>query len=202
MAAFDYIALNAKGREEKGVLEGDNARQIRQQLRDKGLTPLEVKAASGGGKNSNNEKTPLFSLQRGISASELALITRQLSTLINSGLPLEESLQAVSRQSEKQRIKSMMLSIRSKVLEGHTLADGFAEFPKVFPEIYLATVAAGEQSGHLDGILDRLADYTENRQATRQKVSMALIYPIILVLMALLIVTGLLAYVVPQVVQV
>ncbi|MDQ7075853.1 MAG: type II secretion system inner membrane protein GspF [Gammaproteobacteria bacterium] len=202
MAAFDYIALNAKGREEKGVLEGDNPRQIRQQLREKGLTPLEVKESSGGGKSSKTEQKSLFTLQRGISPAELALVTRQLSTLINSGLPLEESLRAVAQQSEKQRITSMILSIRSKVLEGHTLADGFAEFPKVFPEIYLATVAAGEQSGHLDGVLDRLADYTENRQATRQKVSMALIYPIILVMMALLIVTGLLAYVVPQVVQV
>jgi len=202
MAAFDYIALNSSGKEEKGVLEGDNPRQIRQQLRDKGLTPLEVAESSGGGKSSSSEKKSLFTVNRGISASELALITRQLSTLINSGLPLEESLQAVSQQSEKQRIKSLILSVRSKVLEGHTLADGFAEFPKVFPEIYLATVAAGEQSGHLDGVLDRLADYTENRQATRQKVSMALIYPVILVMMALLIVTGLLAYVVPQVVQV
>ena len=89
---------------------------------------------------------------------------------MRAGLPLEESLLAVSQQTEKPRVQSIVLGVRAKVMEGHTLADGFAEFPRVFPEIYRATVAAGEQSGHLDDVLERLADYTESREQIRQKV--------------------------------
>jgi general secretion pathway protein F len=143
-----------------------------------------------------------LSLRRGLSAADLALVTRQLATLVRSGMPLEEALLAVGQQSEKPRLKSILLGVRSRVMEGHTLAAGLSEFPQAFPEIYRATVAAGEQSGHLDPVLERLADYTESRQQLRQRVSHALIYPIILTLLAVTIVSGLLVYVVPKVVGV
>jgi general secretion pathway protein F len=137
-----------------------------------------------------------------VSSADLALFTRQLATLVRAGLPLEESLLAVSQQTEKPRVQSIVLGVRARVMEGHTLADGFAEFPRVFPEIYRATVAAGEQAGHLDNVLERLADYTEGRDQLRQKVLTALLYPIVLTVICFAIVSALLVYVVPQVVSV
>ena len=198
MGAFAYTALDTRGRELKGVLEGDTPRQVRQQLREQGFTPLEVVEAA-----EHEAKSPrAFGLQRGISATDLALITRQLATLVRSALPVEEALLAVSQQTEKPRLKSMLLAVRARVMEGHTLASGLTQFPNMFPEIFRATVAAGEHSGHLDGVLERLADYAESRQQLKQKMMLAMIYPVMLTLMAVLIVTGLLVYVVPQVVQV
>jgi len=198
MGAFEYTALDSGGREKKGVLEGDTARQVRQQLRDQGLIPLGVDAVarrrSTGGAG--------FTLRRGISATDLALVTRQFATLVRSGLPLEEALKTVANQTERPRIKSMMLGVRSRVMEGHTLASGMGDFPHVFPELYRATVAAGEQSGHLDVVLERLADYTENRQRMRQKIQLAMFYPALLTLMAIGVTVALLTYVVPEVVQV
>ncbi|EIJ43526.1 general secretion pathway protein F [Beggiatoa alba B18LD] len=196
MTAFDYTALDKQGRTRKGVLEGDTPRQIRQQLREQGLTPLSIDTVVQARQQQRR--------QRGIrvSATDLALITRQLATLVHSGLAIEETLRAVAEQTEKQRVKSLLLAVRSRVLEGHSLAEGLSDFPQVFPEIYRATVAAGEQSGHLDIVLERLAEYTENRQYMRQKTLMALFYPALLTLVALVVVIGLLAYVVPQVVQV
>lgn len=198
MGAFAYTALDTRGRELRGVLEGDTPRHVSQQLREQGLTPLQVVEAA-----EQEAKTPsAFGLNRGISATDLALITRQLATLVRSALPVEEALLAASQQCEKPRLKSMLLSVRGRVMEGHTLASGLSQFPHVFPEIFRATVAAGEHSGHLDGVLERLADYAESRQQLRQKMTLAMIYPVMLTLMAVLIVTGLLVYVVPQVVQV
>jgi len=140
--------------------------------------------------------------QRGISATELALFTRHIATLIQASLPLEESLASVANQAEKQRIKSMIFAVRSRVLEGHTLAAGLSEYPRVFPELYRATVAAGEQSGHLDTVLERLADYTESQQELQSKVRQAMIYPAVLSFFAAAIVIFLMTTVVPQVVSV
>ena len=207
MAAFDYIALDAKGKEIKGIIEGDSAKQIRQMLRDKGLIPFEItesiKKAQGkqGGANKNAlSSSSLF--QRSISATELALLTRQLATLIQAALPLDETLSAVANQASKPRIKSMLYAIRSRVLEGHSLAVGLADYPKIFPELYRATVDAGEQSGHLDTVLERLADYTESRQEIQSKVRQALIYPAFLSLFAVAIVIFMMTSIVPQVVSV
>ncbi len=198
MGAFEYVALDNAGKERKGVLEGDTARQVRQLLRERSLVPLEVSEVAE--KEGSRQRS--LTLRRGFSATELALVTRQLATLVNSGMPLEETLQAVAQQTEKPRTKSILLGVRSKVMEGHTLAAGLVEFPRAFPEIYRATVSAGEQSGHLDAVLERLADYTENRQALRQRITNALVYPVVLVLMSLSIIAFMLSYVVPQVVGV
>lgn len=205
MAAFEYIALDAKGKEKKGVIEADTAKLARQILRDKGLTPLQIDNTKAARKKSEKDSSPLSRsklFQRGISSTELSLITRQLATLVQAALPLEESLAAVANQSEKPRIRTMMYAIRSKVMEGHTLAAGLAEFPRVFSQLFCATIEAGEKSGHLDTVLERLADYTENRQEMQSKVSQAMIYPSFLTGFAILIVGFLMAYVVPQVVAV
>ncbi len=205
MAAFEYIALDENGKEKKGVLESDTAKQVRQMLRDKGLTPLQVDSTKTTKKKSDKTASAFSDaqfFQRGINSTELCLITRQLATLVQAALPLEESLAAVANQSEKPRIQSMMYSIRSKVLEGHTLAAGLSEYPKAFNQLFCATIEAGEKSGHLDTVLERLADYTETRQELQSKVSQAMIYPIFLTGFAILIVGFLMAYVVPQVVAV
>src|SRR5215813_5207418 len=198
MGAFEYTALDAAGKELKGILEGDTPRHIRQLLREQQLLPVAV--AEVAQKEAKRQRS--FSLVRRVSSADLALFTRQLATLVRAGLPLEESLLAVSQQTEKPRIQSIVLGVRARVMEGHTLADGFAEFPKVFPEIYRATVSAGEQAGHLDAVLERLADYTESREGMRQKVMAAMLYPIVLTVMCFAIVSGLLVFVVPKVVAV
>jgi general secretion pathway protein F len=200
MGAFEYTALDTGGRERKGVLEGDTPRQVRQLLRERQLLPVSVTEVAQ--KEAATQKKTFTLSKRGVSAGDLALFTRQLATLVRAGLPLEESLLAVSQQTEKPRVQSIVLGVRSRVMEGHTLADGLAEFPRVFPEIYRATVSAGEQSGHLDTILERLADYTENREQMRQKILGAMLYPIVLTVMCFGIVSGLLVYVVPKVVEV
>lgn len=200
MAAFEYQALDSKGKSRKGVLEADSARQVRQQLRDKGWMPLAVNATTE--KQNNKSGFSLFARGPSLSVQDLALITRQLATLIAAGLPIDEALKAVSEQSEKQKIKSMVLSIRSKVLEGHTLADALKEFPRAFPHLYRATVSAGEHAGHLDGVLNRLADYTEAQQEAATNIKLAAMYPIILTIVAGAIVVGLLTFVVPDIVEV
>jgi len=170
-------------------------------LRSQNLTPLEVSESSAKAKLSNKGSSST-SFRGSISTAELSLITRQVATLTASGTPIEEALTAVSQHSEKQKIKSLILSVRAKVLEGHSLAAAMRDYPKVFPEIYQATVSAGEQSGHLDAVLERLAEYLENRQSTQATVKKALIYPSMLVIASVGIVAFLLGYVVPQVVQV
>ena len=200
MAAFEYIALDLKGREKKGVIEGDTPRQVRQMLRDKNMTPLQIETAANQEKKQQDK--PVQMSRRGISASDLSLFTRQLATLVKASIPIDEALSAVGKQTEKPRIQSMVFALRSKILEGHTLAAGLADFPKIFPDLFRATVAAGETSGHLDIVLERLADYTESRQQMASKVTQATIYPAILTVMAFLVVTGLLMFVVPQIVEV
>jgi general secretion pathway protein F len=202
MGAFEFAALDKSGKEKKGVLEGDSPRSVRQQLRDQGLIPLSVDEVAQKEIRAGEKKGFSLSIRRGISATDLALITRQLATLVHSGLPLDEATSTVARQCEKPRLRSLMLGVRARVMEGHSLADGLGKFPHVFPELYRATVAAGEQSGHLDTILERLADYTEARQQMTQRVQMAMFYPAILTFMAIAVVAVLLGYVVPQVVEV
>lgn len=201
MAAFEYIALNQKGREEKGVLEADGVRQVRQLLRDKGLAPLTVSAAK---EQKSGEKQNLFSdfFTPRLSVRDLSLVTRQLATLIAAGLPVEEALLAVSKQSENPRIQSMLLAVRGKVMEGFSLANSLAEYPRAFPNLYRATVAAGESAGHLDLVLNRLADFTEAQQESRSRISQAMVYPVILFCLTILILAGLLGYVVPDIVEV
>src|ERR1700722_679704 len=160
MGAFEYTALepggravyppppDPGGRERKGILEGDTPRHVRQLLRERQLLPVTVAEIT----QSESKQQSAFGRRRRISPADLALFTRQLATLVRAGLPLEEALLAVSQQTEKPRVQSIILGTRARVMEGHTLAGGLAEFPRVFPEIYRATISAGEQSGSLDAI--------------------------------------------------
>ncbi|WP_018982313.1 type II secretion system inner membrane protein GspF [Salinimonas chungwhensis] len=197
MAAFSYKAVNQRGRNSNGVLEADNARQVRQQLREKGLIPVHVEQVA---EKSRQQKARFRFFAPRVSASELALMTRQMATLVESALPIEEALLAVADQSNKPAQRNMMMAVRSKVVEGHGLADAMGEFPSVFNELYRAMVAAGEKSGHLDTVLNRLADYTERRQQTRSQIIQALVYPSLMMFFAIAIVVLLLTIVVPEIV--
>jgi len=198
MGAYQYVAVDPGGKEHRGVLEGDTPRHVRQLLRERQLLPVEVAEVEGRERKSQRR----FSLFKGISGLDLALLTRQLATLAKAGLPLEEALLAVSEHTEKPRLKSIILGVRAKVLEGHSLASGLDDFPHAFPPVYRATVMAGEQAGQLDSVLERLADYTESRHGLRQKVVQAMVYPILLTTIALIIIVVMLVAVVPKVVGV
>ena len=201
MAAFEYKALDSKGKQQKGVIEADTARHARSQLREQRLMPLELQPVSEKEARSQRGGFNLANLfKKRISVAELALITRQIATLVAAGLPIEEALKAVGQQSEKDRLGSMIMAVRSRVVEGYSLADSMAEFPHVFDDLYRAMVASGEKSGHLEVVLNRLADYTERRQQLKSKLTQAMIYPIVLTVVAIGVIAVLLAAVVPKVV--
>ncbi|MCX2532902.1 type II secretion system inner membrane protein GspF [Plesiomonas shigelloides] len=198
MSVFQYQAVNLQGKHHKGLIEADSARQARQLLREQGLLAESVHETRSAADNPASANTLRW--QRGISASELALLTRQLATLVQAAMPLEECLRAVAEQCEKNRLKSLMLAVRTQVLEGHTLADSLRAYPLVFDELFCAMVAAGEKAGHLDAVLSRLADYTEQRQYMKGKLLQAMIYPLVLTVVAIGVIAILLASVVPKVV--
>lgn len=200
MAAFEFVALDARGRRQKGVREADSRRQARQALRDEGLTPLSVDQTVERG--AGRGLLGWLPARRGMSLLELALCTRQLATLIAAGLPVEEALNAVAKQTEKRSARAMMVTVRGRVREGHSFAAALAEFPATFPDMYRSTIAAGEQSGYLAAVLENLAEYVEGRFQSRRSVEMALLYPALLLGFALLIVGALLIYVVPGITRI
>lgn len=193
MAAYNYQALAKNGRNSKGVIEADSERQARQLLRERGLIPTQIRLLSRNQQSHQKGK---------ISAQDLALFTRQLATLLAAGIPVEEALQGVSEQTEKDKVRGLIIGVRAKVLEGYSLAQALSEFPAAFPELYRATVGAGEQTGRLDMVLEKLADYTENQQETRQKIQQALIYPSLMIIVSTLIISFLLSFVVPKIIEV
>ena len=202
MAAFDYIALDQNGKESKGVSTADSPKQVRNNLREQGLIPLSINEVVSGKSTSSKQTRGIAKSNQTLKTADLSLITRQLATLIQAGLPLEEALDAAANQSESSKVQSMLSAIRSRVLEGHSLASGLDEFPRAFPAIYRATISIGEHSGHLDALLERLADYAEKRQYMKQKISAALNYPVVLTVLSFAVIGILLTFVVPKVVGV
>lgn len=204
MAAFNYQALDAKGKTVKGVIDGDSERHVRSLLRQKHLKPIEVrgtnkrsKSAAGDSSKGGGRKLSLGGGPR-LNYKDIALVTRQLASLVQSGLPLDEVLHAAATQSRKPAIKSVLLQVRSRVLEGLGLAQAMAESPKAFDTLYRAMVRAGESAGFLGPVLEQLAEYTETSQETKQKIQMAMMYPVILLCVSMGVVTALMAFVVPK----
>ena len=193
MGAYQYQAINKSGNNAKGVIEADSERHARQLLREQNLIPTLVQTLKKSNISKNKDK---------ISVQDLALFTRQLATLLAAGIPVEESLRGVSEQTEKDKIKKLIIGVRAKVLEGYSLAQALAEYPSVFPELYCATVAAGDQTGKLFEILQKLADYTEGQQQIRQKIQQALIYPALMIIISTTIISFLLTFVVPKIIEV
>jgi general secretion pathway protein F len=196
MSAFRYEASNAGGRIEAGLLEADGLRQARAQLRERGLTPIQVAGVEESG------DTQIANSQGRLKSADLSIATRQLASLLAAGLPLGQALAVVSEQAEKTVVRERFSAVRSEVLSGHTFSDALSRFPKDFPDIYRSLVAAGEQSGGLALVMERLADHVETRSALTQKVGLAFLYPAVVTLVAVAVIVGLLTYVVPQVVGV
>ncbi|WP_150137169.1 type II secretion system inner membrane protein GspF [Candidatus Enterovibrio altilux] len=198
MVAFEYKALNTKGRTVKGVIEADTARLARQMLREKTLVPVDIIQTRE--REQQHQRTQSVRFQRVISTNELALITRQLATLVHAAMPLEECIKAVAEQTDKQRLKNVLMSVRARIIEGYTLSDSLSDYPQVFDQLFRAMVTAGEQSGHLGPVLTHLADFVENRQQVKSKLIQSMVYPIVLTVAAVTIVAFLLATVVPDIV--
>lgn len=196
MPAFAFQALDQDGKTRRGVLQGDTARAVRSQLRERGLQPLSVDEVAEQAQGLRRIGA------RGLSATQLAMLTRQLATLVGAGLPIDEALAALTEQDDNERQRTLTVALRARVMEGASLAQAMADFPDSFPDIFRATVAAGEQSGHLDTVLEKLADYAEARDALKQKLLGALTYPLLLAAIAIAVVAGLLTWVVPQIVGV
>jgi general secretion pathway protein F len=192
VTAFRYAAADSAGKELSGLIEADSARLARQLLRGRGLVPLTVEPVAGEGQRAGLQ----LSLGRRLSQTELAVLTRQLASLLGAQLPVADALTVMVEQSE------LMAAIRTDVLGGSSLSNALARHPRQFPDIYRALIAAGEESGKLGAVLGSLADYVEERAKLQQKITLAFVYPVIVTVVALAVVIGLLTYVVPQVVQV
>lgn len=207
MGAFSYKALTEEGKTVKGIMEGDSERHIRTQLRAKKLKPLEVasatsdaSAATGG---ENGGFTASFRRRATkLSTRDLSLITRQLASLVKSGLPLDEALHATAKQSQKTNVKRVVLQVRTKVLEGLSLAQALGDNPVAFNDMYRALVRAGEGSGFLSPVLERLADYTQTSQQLQQRIKMAMIYPVVMLVVSLAVIVALMVLVVPKLVKI
>jgi general secretion pathway protein F len=191
MAAFRFAAADNAGKEQSGVLEADSARAARQLLRARGLVPLTVEPVV----SEAQRRGLTLTIGRRLSQTELAVITRQLASLLGASLPVADALTVMVEQSEKQSIRELMAAIRTDVLGGSSLSKALARHPRQFPDIYRALIAAGEESGKLGSVLGSLADYIEERAKLQQKITLAFVYPVIVTVVALLVVIGLLTYV-------
>jgi general secretion pathway protein F len=196
MPAYRFEASTAAGRIERGILDADSPRQARAQLRERGLAPIDVHPVGAQGTGLNTQ------IGGRIRTTELTLITRQLSSLLAARLPLEQALAAVIEQADRPAVRERLSAVRGEVVAGQTFAQALSRYPRDFPEVYRALVAAGEQSGDLSAVMGRLADYVEARSALAQRVGLAFTYPAIVTLVAFIVITALLTYVVPQVVGV
>ena len=193
MTAFQYHALNASGDTKKGIIEADSERQARDSIRNQGLVPTNVQIVKGN---------KSFRRSNRLQTADLALLTRQMATLLAAGIPIDEALQGVIEQTEKAKVSEVLIGLRDKVLQGYGLAQAMTEYPAAFPELYRATVGSGEQTGQLDMVLLKLAEYTEQQQENRQKAFQALIYPSLMIFVSIGIISFLLAYVVPKIIDV
>ena len=204
MPAYTFEALDAQGSTRKGVMEGDTARAVRSMLRSQALVPLTVEPVSGSAASSSGGSGLNITLftSRIFNATGLAIWTRQIAGLVSSGLPLERALTALTDESEDERQRNLLASLRAEVNAGSTFAKALSQHPREFSSIYTAVIGAGEQSGSLGQVLERLADDLEEQQVLKSKLIGAALYPAIVTLVAIVIVLFLVGYVVPQVANV
>ena len=195
MAFYAWTATDAAGKTQRGTLQAEGQKQVRQWLREQKLMPVsitETRETASAGKAKTGAK---------LSTPVLSMFTRQLSTLVNAALPLESALKAISKQTEDKKLAAMVVEIREKVVEGHTLFDAFSQFPRTFDKLYCTLVMAGEKTGHLGDVLEKLAEYNEQRQKMKSKLTQAMVYPITLTVVAIAVISILLVAVVPQVIE-
>ena len=198
MRRFSFHATSATGKSQRGVIEADNLRQARQTVRERGLTLLEMKQV-GNPLTANTIKNK--GLKTRVPSHAVSLFSRQLATLTNAALPIEAALSVIARQTEHAGLTQVLTAIRHKVVEGHTLADALADFPRIFDPMFRTLVTAGERTGQLGTVLEKMADYYEIRQQIKSKLSQAMIYPAMLTVVAILVIIILLVAVVPQIIE-
>ncbi len=194
MGAYRFEAVDAEGRMRSGVIDADTPRSARDRLRADGLTPTAVAESAAGGTGAGARLR--------IASAVVTMTTRQLATLVQSGMPLDQALAAVAEQADDARARALVLSLRTQVAGGESLAAALSRYPRTFSPLYRGLVAAAAESGRLPEVLTRLADYLEAREALRQKFATALIYPALVTLIAVGVIAVLLVYVVPQIVAV
>jgi len=199
MPVFEYKAISAKGKEIKGVIDSESIRLARQKLKIDGIFPTEIKESEDVAKKKGLSITKTWTFHRKTSVAKLAFATRQLATLVNAGMPLVETLKAVSEQTDDPILKSTFSRVSESVNEGATMANAMKEYPNVFPRLFTNMVASGEASGSLDLVLVRLADLLEGQALLRRKIISALTYPILMLMLCFAVVIFLLSYVVPQI---
>jgi general secretion pathway protein F len=201
MAVFSYKGMDAAGKKVSGIIDADNIKTARQKLRKQKIFPTEVNEGSSGAKVISGG----FSLKKfteKVKVTDVANMTRQLSTLLNANVPLVDSLSALVEQIENQKLKSAVSEIKEKVKEGGRLADSMRAYPDIFSDLYLNMVGAGEVSGALDTVLARLADFTENQAQLQSKVKGALTYPLVMAVVGIALMGFLLVFVVPKIVKI
>ncbi|MBN8231436.1 type II secretion system inner membrane protein GspF [Corallococcus macrosporus] len=212
MPVFEYRGLDSQGRQKKGLLEADSPKTLRSKLRADGIFLTDVLGQAEGsrvgvskGANASllARDVDLRKLGRGrVSTEDVAILTRQLATLLGAGVTIVDSLNALVDQAEKERLKRALSDIKQRVNEGSSLADAFSQHPKIFPSIYINMVRAGEASGALDQVLLRLADFTENQAKLQQKIIGTMIYPVIMLAVGGGILVLLMVFVVPKVTKI
>ena len=198
MSRFSFHATSVAGKTQRGVIEADNLRQARQMVRERGLTLLDIKQV---GNSLTASKMKSKGLKTRVPSHAVSLFSRQLATLTNAALPVEAALAVIARQTEHAGLTQVLTAIRHKVVEGHTLADALADFPRIFDPMFRTLVTAGERTGQLGSVLEKMADYYEIRQQIKSKLSQAMIYPAMLTIVAILVIIILLVAVVPQIIE-
>ncbi len=200
MPVFAYKGVTTAGKATRGFLDADTARKARERLRKDGIFPTEVAESQAAAAASDKGSSPSLRLPRfeRIAPLDLALLTRQASTLLSSGIPLVEALGALTDQMEKAKLKSILGRVRDKVNQGASLADALAQSGP-FPNLYVSMVRAGEAGGALEQVLERLADYLEGQVRLRNKVASIMIYPSVMALFAMVVVAVLVTVVLPQI---
>ncbi|CAM3801688.1 type II secretion system inner membrane protein GspF [Rahnella victoriana] len=198
MSRFSFHATSVAGKTQRGVIEADNLRQARQMVRERGLTLLDIKQV---GNLLTASKMKSKGLKTRVPSHAVSLFSRQLATLTNAALPVEAALAVIARQTEHAGLTQVLTAIRHKVVEGHTLADALADFPRIFDPMFRTLVTAGERTGQLGSVLEKMADYYEIRQQIKSKLSQAMIYPAMLTIVAILVIIILLVAVVPQIIE-
>lgn len=201
MPVYEYTALDNAGKKLKGIIDADSQAAARQKIRHAGNYPVDIRESTPVSKKQKEGKSVLTFGQR-ISKQDVHVATRQLATLLGAGIPLVQALKGLIDQTANQALKRVVAQLKDSVNEGNSFTSALSDHPRLFSRIYINMVKAGEASGSLDIVLDQLADFGENQQALRARITAALVYPIILSLMAIMILVLLLIIVVPNITKV
>ena len=202
MPVYEYTALDSSGRKQKGIIDADSLAAARQKIRHAGSYPVDIRESTPASRKKTDLKPKNFSLVQRVSQQEIHIATRQLATLLGAGIPLVPALNGLIEQTTNPALKKIIAQLKDSVNEGNSFTAALTEHPRLFSKIYVNMVKAGEASGSLDVVLDQLAEFGESQQATRARISAALIYPLVLSLVGVAILFLLMTLIVPKITKV